>query len=207
MSRASKSLAVIRHSWRPLEMIFLLYLLQTLWWAPLLTFSFGYIADIFAVFILKNILQNPAVWASQYQWGSRCRNWKAQVGASRPCDRRHRSELGACYFKRSGGGEGGAGMGDDEVLCQSVEAVVRVACDHSSINFFICSNSVFLDSFESSLSIVPEELFLFSLCHCPFQICTLDIQMPFILGGFPRSTSCSNIHSGSFLTGFHTLDI
>jgi len=41
-------------------------------------------------------------------------------------------------------------MGDDEVLCQSVEVVVRVACDHSSINFFICPNSVFLDSFESS---------------------------------------------------------
>jgi len=135
-------------------MIFLLYLLQTLWWAPLLTFSFGYVADIFAVFILKNILQNPAVWASQYQWGSCCRNWKAQVGASWPCDRRHRSELGACYFKWSEGGEGGAGMGDDEVLCQSVEAVVRVACDHSSVNFFICPNSVFLDSFESSLSIV-----------------------------------------------------
>ena len=45
-------------------------------------------------------------------------------------------------------------MGDDEVLCQSMEAVVRVACDHSSINFFICPNSVFFDSSESSLSIV-----------------------------------------------------
>ena len=45
-------------------------------------------------------------------------------------------------------------MGDDEVLCQSMEVVVRVACDHSSVNFFICPNSVFLDSFESSLSIV-----------------------------------------------------
>jgi len=55
--------------------------------------------------------------------------------------------------------------------------------------------------------LVPEELFLFSLCHCPFQMRTLDIQMPFILGGFPCSTSCSNIHSGSFLTGFRTLDI
>jgi len=45
-------------------------------------------------------------------------------------------------------------MGDDEVLCQSVGAVVRVACDHSSVNFFIRPNSVFFDSSESSLSIV-----------------------------------------------------
>jgi len=34
--------------------------------------------------------------------------------------------------------------------------------------------------------LVPEEHFLFSLCHCPFQICTLDIQMLFILGGFSQ---------------------
>ena len=46
------------------------------------------------------------------------------------------------------------GIEDDEVLCQSVEAVVRVACDHSSVNFFICPNSVFFDSSELSLSIV-----------------------------------------------------
>jgi len=45
-------------------------------------------------------------------------------------------------------------MGDDEVLCQSMEAVVRVACDHLSVNFFIHPNSVFFDSSESSLSIV-----------------------------------------------------
>ena len=35
---------------------------------------------------------------------------------------------------------------------------------------------------------------------CPSQICTLD-------GEFPHSMFFSNIHSGSFLTGFHTLDI
>jgi len=46
------------------------------------------------------------------------------------------------------------GMADDEVLCQSVEMVVRVVCDHSSVNFFIHPNSVFFDSSEASLSIV-----------------------------------------------------
>ena len=45
-------------------------------------------------------------------------------------------------------------MADDEVLCQSVEMVVRVVCDHSSVNFFIHPNSVFFDSSEASLSIV-----------------------------------------------------
>jgi len=36
---------------------------------------------------------------------------------------------------------------------------------------------------------------------------TLDIPMPFILVGLPPTTFFSNIHSGSFLTGFCTLDV
>jgi len=123
---------------------------------------------------------------------------------------RYRSRLGASYIKwRGGGGGGGVCMEDDEVLCQSVEVVLRVAHNCPSLEFsFICilypqflwiivchhltclmtlGLQIEFQHSDMKLAPIPGSWRTFSvfLCHCPFQTCTLDTQMPFIIYFIP----------------------
>ena len=109
-------------------------------------FLFHNVTDIFVVYMLEKvfiILSGLAIpfccHASRYQGGYWCKNWKAQAEASWLCDCQCRSRLEVCCFKRSRGGGIGAGMGDDESPCQSVEMEERVAHNRPSLEIsFIC---------------------------------------------------------------------